>query len=194
VSSPSARGSLGRKVAESDLRIQRGEEAGMKLWVLILAALLIQGSARAAQENKAKSQNRPTLGPEPGGAPTLSGPHNSTTNDARRLLRVHTLYVERIDNNLSDKLISAFAKAGRFRVTDKRDEADAVLRGTCFDSRHLKVVHTEIFIADRLTGSPIWQDIIHQPYGPPPLREAVNATALAVLKHLAESVAEAERQ
>jgi hypothetical protein len=177
-------------------RIRSSEGAGMKLQILILAALLVQGSTGAGQENKApeKPPNRPTLGPEPGGAPSLYGPHNSTTNDARRLLRVHALYVERIDNNLSDKLVSAFAKAGRFRVTEKRDEADAVLRGTCFDSHRLKVVHTEIFISDRRTGSPIWQDIIHQPYNPPPLSDAVNTTALAVLKHLTDSVEEAERK
>jgi len=190
------RGSLGLERAETALRVRSSEEAGMKLWILILAALLVLGSAGAAQESKPpeKPQNRPTLGPEPGGAPSLYGPHNSTTNDARRLLRVQALYVERIDNHLSDKLLDAFAKAGRFRVTDKRNDADAVLRGTCFDSHRLKTVHTEIFISDRRTGSPIWQDIIHQPYNPPPLGDAVNTTALAVLKHLLDSVEEAERK
>ena len=168
----------------------------MKLRILILAALLGPGSAGSAQDNKApeKPPARPTLGPEPGGAPSLYGPHNSTTNDARRLLRVQALYVERIDNHLSDKLVDAFAKAGRFRLTDKRTDADAVLRGTCFDSHRLKTVHTEIFISDRRTGSPIWQDIIHQPYNPPPLGDAVNTTAFAVLKHFMDSVEEAERK
>ena len=90
--------------------------------------------------------------------------------------------------------MDAFAKAGRFRLTDKRNDADAVLRGTCFDSHRLKTVHTEIFISDRRTGSPIWQDIIHQPYNPPPLGDAVNTTAFAVLKHLMDSVEEAERK
>ena len=91
-------------------------------------------------------------------------------------------------------MTEAFAKAGHIRVTAKRDEADALLRGTCFDSRHLKDVHTEIFISDRRTGSPIWQDIIHQPYNPPPLGNAVNTTAQAVVKHLMDSVNEAERK
>ncbi len=168
----------------------------MKFPALILAAVLVQGSAAMAQESNApeKPQNRPTLGPQPGEAPTLFGPHNSTTNDERRLLRLRTLYIERIDNKLADRLTDAFAKASRFRVTDKRDEADAVLRGTCFDSRHRKDVHTEIFISDRRTGSPIWQDIIHQPYNPPPLGDAVGTTALAVVKHLMDSVNDAERK
>src|SRR5439155_26467311 len=131
--------------AETALRVRSSEEAGVKLWILILAAPLVLGSAGAAQESKPpeKPQNRPTLGPEPGGAPSLYGPHNSTTNDARRLLRVQALYVERTDNHLRDKLLDPFAKAGRFRLTDKRTDADAVLRGTCFDSHRLKPVHTE---------------------------------------------------
>jgi hypothetical protein len=168
----------------------------VKFPVLFLAAVLVQGSAGRAQENKPpeKPQNRPTLGPEAGEAPTLYGPHNSTTTDGRRLLRVRILFIERIDNKLNDRLVDAFAKAGRFKITDKLAEADSVLRGSCFDSPHRKDVHTEIFISDRRTGSPIWQDIIHQPYGPPPLSEAVNTTALAVVKHLTESVGEAERK
>jgi hypothetical protein len=168
----------------------------MKLSVMMVAAVLIQGSAGLPQENKAaeKTQGRPTLGPEPGEPPTLYGPHNSTTTDARRLMHVRAIFIERIDNKLSDRLVDAFAKAGRFRITDKQPEADAVLRGSCFDSPHRKDVHTEIFISDRRSGSPIWQDIIHQPYSPPPLGDAVNTTALAVVKHLMESVNEAERK
>lgn len=168
----------------------------MRFPVLILAVALVQGSAGLSQENKPaeKPQNRPTLGPEPGEAPTLYGPHNSTTTDARRLMRVRVIFIERIDNKLNDRLLEAFGKAGRFKITDKLPEADSVLRGSCFDSPHRKDVHTEIFISDRRTGSPIWQDIIHQPYGPPPLGDAVNTTALAVVKHLMESVGEAERK
>jgi len=136
-------------------------------------------------------QNRPTLGGEPG--PSLNGPRTSTITDARKLLRVHTVFVETMDNGLSGKLAEDLSKSGPFRVVANRNEADAVLRGTCFDSRRLRHVHSEVFLADR-HGASIWQDIIRQPYNPPPLAKAVGDTALIVVSHLTDSIREAQRR
>src|ERR1019366_8329770 len=99
------------------------------------------------------TQNRPTLGPAT--PPSLNGPQPSTTTDLRKLARLNKIYVERIDNQLSDKLIEGLAKLGRFQVVTNVKEADGILRGTCFDSRHLKSVHSEVFITDRTTGASI---------------------------------------
>lgn len=159
----------------------------MKSAYLALAILLVSGSAAWAQE---KPQERPTLGPAP--APSLSGPHSSTTNDPRKLLRIRTLFVERIDNSLSEKLVEGLAKMARFRIVGTRNQADAVLRGTCFDSHRLKIVHSEVFLSDRTGGSSIWQDNVRRPFNPPPLEKAVNDTASDILAHLGESIREAE--
>lgn len=138
-------------------------------------------------------EKRPTLGSEPDGGPSLNGPRTSTTTDARKLLRVHTVFIETIDNSLNDKLVEDLSKSGPFRVAASRNEADAVLRGTCFDSRRLKRLHSEVFLTDRHGGS-IWQDIIHKPFNPPTLSKAVSDSALLIITHLTESVREAQRK
>ncbi len=155
-------------------------------------ALLVSATWAFAQEGKTeqKPEDRPTLGP----APSLSGPRSSSISDARKLVRIRTLYVERIDNRLSELLAEGLAKVGRFRIVANRNEADGVLRGTCFDSRRLKSVHSEVFLTERSSGASVWQDIVRRPYNPPPLEKAVNETALTVVKDLAESVQEAQRK
>ncbi len=157
-----------------------------------------QSAGQQEQENK--PPKRPTLGPETAESrPTLGrsqdtgGPLTSTTTDARKLLRVHAIYIESMDNALSDRLIEGFAKGTPFRIVAKRSEADAILRGTCFDSRRLKRVHSEVFLSD-LRGSPIWQDNILQPFNPPPLAQAVSDTASLIVAHLSESLREAQRR
>lgn len=160
----------------------------MKRSLGIVLALLVCFALAAAQEKK--EQKRPTLGPSP--APSLHGTHNAITTDRARLLRIRKIYVERMDNHLDDQILDGLSKSGRFRVAAERDQADAVLRGTCFDSHRLKVVHSEVYLSDRVTGSSIWQDSVRQPYNPPPLKKAVEQTADEVLKHLAASVLHAE--
>lgn len=161
---------------------------------ICLAIILLAGLAAWAQEKPAeeKSQRRPTLGPAP--APSLYGPRTSTTTDPRKLMRVHKIYVERMDNSLSEKLVEALGKLSRFRVAASLNEADAVLRGTCFDSRRLKTVRSEVYLNERLSGASIWQDSVRRPYNPPPLDKAVNEIVTLILTHLTESVAEAERR
>jgi hypothetical protein len=171
----------------------------MRLSGAFLAMLLLGlGGGQSAQDQQEKP---PTLGKEPqeqprptlGEAPSLGGPRTSTTTDLRKLLRVRTVYIEAIDNSLNDKLAEALGKMGPFRVVAKRSEADAVLRGTCFDSRRLKRLHSEVFLTDPHGGS-IWQDIIRQPFNPPPLDKAVTDSASVIIAHLGESVREAQRK
>ncbi len=174
----------------------------MKLVRLGVVILLVGCSAGWAQDDKGqekpqekkqeKQQERPTLGPPP--APSLYGPRTSTTTDSRKLARLRAIFVERMDNRLSEKLADGLSKIGRFRVVANRNEADAVLRGTCFDSHRLKSLHSEVFLTDRTSGGSIWQDIVRQPFNPPPLEKAVNDTALLILQHLADSVEEAQRK
>jgi len=136
-------------------------------------------------------QKRPTLGPAP--APTLYGPRTSNTIDARKLLRVRKIYVERIDNSLGEKLAEGLAKTRRFHIVADRKEADAVMRGTCFDQRRLKVVRAEVYLND-LSGASIWQDSVRRPFNPPPLEAAVGDTATLILSHLTESLTDAEHK
>jgi len=123
----------------------------------------------------------------------VSGPDTSTTTDIRKLMRIRTLYIESIDNSLSDKLVESIGKWGRFRLVTKAKEADATLRGSCLESRRLKHVHSEVFISDRNGGS-IWQDTIYRPFNPPTLDKAVSDTATLVEQHLELTIREADRR
>ena len=139
-----------------------------------------------------KPQERPTLGPKTG--PDLgNGPVTSTTTDIRKLLRIRTLYIEDIDNSLSDKLVETLGKMGRFRLVTRAKDADATVRGSCLESRRLKHVHSEVFITDR-NGASVWQDTIYRPYNPPTLDQAVADTAVLVAAHLQQTVREAEQR
>jgi hypothetical protein len=143
------------------------------------------------QQDQQQEQQRPTLGPAP--APSLRGPRNANIMDARRLARVQKIYVERMDNSLGEKLIEGLSKTHRLRVVADRKDADAVLRGTCFDSRRLKSLRSEVYLNDT-NGAAIWQDSVRRPYNPPPLDAAVSQTAGLIVEHLAESILEAERK
>jgi hypothetical protein len=155
-----------------------------------LALLLLLGLPGWAQEEKPEPTPKPTLGPAPG--PSARGPRTSNTHDPRRLRRIRSLYVERIDNSLGDKLIEDLTKQGRFSLVGQAKDADATLRGSCLESRRLKRVHSEVFITDR-NGTSVWQDSVYRPYNPPPLAQAVDETARLVVDHLGESLREAGR-
>lgn len=168
----------------------------MKVCQVFVALSLLACTGAWSQQEKPptlgkepEQQQRPTLGE----APSLGGPRTSTTTDSRKLLRVRTVYIEAIDNSLNEKLADALSKAGPFRVVAKRNEADAVLRGTCFDSRRLKRLHSEVFLTDP-HGASIWQDIIRGPFNPPPLDKAVTDSAAVIVAHLGESLREAQRK
>ena len=141
-----------------------------------------------AQDKPAPTQ-RPTLGPAT--APSLYGLKTSSISDAHRLVHVHKIYIERMDNALDEKLTERLATFQRFQLVGDRKEADAVMRGTCFDSRRLKFLRSEVYLNDR-GGAPIWQDSLRRPFNPPALATAVSDTANLIASHLSESVAEAE--
>jgi hypothetical protein len=173
---------------------------------LIVACLLFGCLAAGAQETK--EEQKPTLGPPPASSqdqknerrPTLGpsseeslgGPSSALINDPARLARTRKIYIENIDNRLSEKLLDGLGKSGRFRIVAERNQADAILRGTCFDSRRLKSLHSEVYLNDRATGKSIWQDSVRVPYNPPALAKAVARTADEILKHLAASTVRAQ--
>jgi len=171
------------------------------LAMVLLGSLAVGAQAgQSGHSNRPDSQagsstqtERPTLrGPRAGPRAEVARP-TATTADIRRLLRVRTIYVENIDNSLSDKLIEALAKWGRFRLVTKAKDADALLRGSCLESRHLKHVHSEIYISDH-NGRSLGQDTVYRPYNPPTLDQAVEDTAQAVAAHLQLTVSRGERE
>ncbi len=166
---------------------------GLILIFICAAAWAQQDNSQKSEEKKptlkSEEDKKPTLGPAP--APSLYGPRTASIMDAGRLRRVQKIYIEQMDNNLSDKLLDDLGKIGRFKVVAERAQADAVLRGSCMDLRHLRVVHSEVFLNDRRTGASIWQDNIRQPFNPPTLEKAVTATADIIVRHLTESVQQA---
>ena len=158
-------------------------------WPLAIAFLLVAvAGAQETQKPEGEPEQKPTLGAQP--APGLRGPRTATVNDLRRLMRIRSLYIERMDNALSEKLILSLGKLGRFKIASTAKEADAKMTGSCLESLRLKRLHTEVFIADRGGGS-VWQDNLYRPYNPPSLEQAVNETAQMVAEHLGETYSEA---
>jgi hypothetical protein len=171
----------------------------MKYVTLVLVIILFSLTT-ALYAQQSSSQQRPTLGPEPspnhptlGEAPSIMGPMNAKILDPVRLRMVHKVFIGLIDNSLNLKLIQDLSAAGPLKIVSDRHAADAILQGTCFDSRHLKDVHSELFLTGQ-NGKPIWQDIIHQPYDPPALRTAVTETANKAVADLRASIEVAERR
>jgi len=158
------------------------------VWLALALLLTPALKAQDAPQQGGEQEERPTLGPKPG--PSGSSPRTATVNDYRKLMRIRTLYVERMDNDLSEKLMVSFGKLGRFKIATNAKEADAIVRGSCLESRRLKRLHTEVSITDRGGGS-IWQDIVFRPYNPPSLAQAVNETAQVIAEHLGESINQA---
>jgi hypothetical protein len=162
-----------------------------------------QSQAKSAQQT-AQPGYRPTLGAPPdqhsslgysgpGLKGSLAGPHEADINDPKRLLTIHSIFVARMDNDLARNLTQRISEAGTFSIASDRHHADAVLHGTCFDSVHLKTLHSEVFLSTP-NGVPIWQDVVRQPYRPAALRQAVATTADAITTDLRASVRVAERQ
>ena len=170
----------------------------MRLACLFLATLVAPCLAAFALQDRptlgkeAPQEKPPTLGKDT--EPSPAGPRTSTTTNPRRLMSVKAIYIDRIDNSLSDRLAEGLSRMGRFRIVAERKDADTIVSGTCFDSRRLKTVHSEVFLHDRASGASIWQDVVRRRYNPPPLSKAVDETAVLVLGHLGESIQEAERK
>jgi hypothetical protein len=148
-------------------------------------------SEQAPAPRDKPAPKRPSLGPAP--APTLGSPRTASITDARRLIRVKKVYVERMENGLHEKLIASLGKIKRFRMVGDYAEADAVLRGSCLDMRRLKTLKTDIFL-NEIKGASLWQDTIRRPINPPTVDVAAAETAEIIAAHLAESIIEAERR
>jgi len=136
-------------------------------------------------------QQRPTLGPS---NPSLRGPASSQTANPDLLVRMRKIYIHRMDHNLNEKLADDLAHVSWVKVVDKSDEADAIVRGTCFSLRRLKRLHAEVYISDRVSGESIWQDVIRVPYDPPSLPKAVDQAASEILTHLSQSIRAAAKR
>jgi hypothetical protein len=136
-------------------------------------------------------QQAPTLGPS---RPSLAGPGSTRTTNPRRLTRMRRVYIERMDLNLSDKLADDLAHVSWLKVVDKREEADAIVRGTCFSLRRLKRLHAEVYISDRVSGKSIWQDVVRVPFDPADQSKAVDKAAVDILAHLNQSVRAAAKR
>lgn len=169
----------------------------MRKCALILAAVMFSSAILAAQTQNSPP---PTLGPPPGqngptlgAAPRLGGPSTFTVTNPAKLRTIKTVYIGWMDDRLNVKLLTDFSKDGPFRVVSDRRKADAILQGTCFDSPHLKEVHSEVFLTGQ-DGKSIWQDVIHQPYHPPSLNQAVSETANLIVAHLKRSIEVSNRR
>lgn len=165
---------------------------GLLLWIALSSTAWAQKEAPPDKPPEAESQKRPTLGPSDNLSP--GGPRSSTTTDPQKLTHMRKIYVERIDNQLSDKLMEGLSKTGRYQIVLEEKEADSVVRGSCLDSRRLKSVHSEVFISDRASGVSIWQDSVRSSFNPPTLDKAVEQSAGLILAHLNDSVHEAQRK
>jgi hypothetical protein len=167
----------------------------------LLLGILVFSLATGLHGQEGSSQQRPTLGPESapnhptlgGTAPSLVGPMNAKILDPVRLRMVHKVFIDLMDNSLNLKLIQDFSVTGPFKVVSDRRAADAVLQGSCFNSPHLKDVHSELYLTGQ-NGKPIWQDIIHQSYNPPTLRTAVAESATKAVADLRASLEAVERR
>lgn len=127
------------------------------------------------------------------GRPSLQGRVASIT-DPGRLKNVKSIYVARIENNLHEKLTEALTRWGHFKLVGDQGAADAILQGTCFESRRLKTVHSEVYLRDARSGNPIWQDNVRRPYNPPTLAKALEDSAGVMVNHLRDDFMRSMRQ
>lgn len=153
----------------------------MRHFTWVLALCLVSIPALCAQQ-------APTLGPS---GPSLGGPSNTRIANPSRLVKMRTVYIERIDHNLNEKLSDDIGHVSWLKVVNNEDDADAIVRGTCFNLRRLKRLHAEIYISDRVTGKSIWQDVVRVPYDSAAPQKAVDQAASDILAHLNQSVHEA---
>ncbi len=116
--------------------------------------------------------------------PSLTGESSHLLVSAQRLKSVRKVYIGPIDNRLKQRLEEQFSEWGLFQVVSVERKADAVIKGTCFAGRRLKKVKAEIYMRDRRSGAPMWQDSLRLSYNPPPVAEVVDEIAILMVKHL----------
>ena len=101
-------------------------KAVLILWLALATLTWVQQEKPPDKPPDGAPQDRPTLGPPP--APSLRGPRSSTTNDAQKLAHINKIFVDRIDNHLSDKIMEGLAKLGRFRIVKEESSSAGVRR------------------------------------------------------------------
>jgi hypothetical protein len=81
--------------------------------LLVIAFLLVPvlGAQETQKSGGDQEQQQPTLGPPAPG--TAAGPRTATVTDYRKLSRMRSIYIERMDNALSEKLILSLGKKKR---------------------------------------------------------------------------------
>lgn len=134
------------------------------------------------------AQQRPTLGPSEPESPSHPGPASMRTANPRLLLKMRTIYIQRIDHNFNEILSDDLAHVSWVKVVKKPLEADAIVRGTCFSLQSLKSLHAEVYITDGVSGASIWQDVVRVPYDPPEMSKAIGNAAARVLADLNQSI------
>ncbi|MEE8256590.1 MAG: hypothetical protein V3R60_01765 [Acidobacteriota bacterium] len=160
----------------------------MQRTVLTLLALLGMSCARAAQEKKPSL----TTG-RPDDRPSLTGKSSYLLASSRKMRSVRRLYIAPMENKLDFKLTEAFVRWGRFEIVGSEKEADAVVKGTCFAARRLKMVKSDIYIRARRTREPLWQDNLRLPYNPPTVEKVVGEMATSMVAHLRASMQNSKR-
>ena len=93
-----------------------------------------------------------------------------------------------MDNNLNLKLAEQFSGWKRFGLMATEKQADAVIRGTCFAARRLKMVKSEIYIRESRSGAPVWQDSMSLAYNPLSLNQVVGQIAVLLVDHFRHTV------
>lgn len=160
----------------------------MQRTVLTLLALLGISCALVAQAKK------PSLSSgRPDDRPSLTGKSSFLLVSSRKMSRVRRIYIAPMENNLDSRLTEAFARWGRFDIVGSEKEADAIVMGTCFAARRLKMVKSDIFFRARRTREPLWQDSLRLPYNPPTVNKVVSEMAVSLVDHLRTSMQNAKR-
>ena len=157
--------------------------------ILPVAALCLSlglGLCGPLQAQRQQRQRQPSLsrdGRAPA-RPSLTGESSHLLVSAKRLKSVRKVYIAPIDHRLKHRLEEQLTESGLFQVVEVERKADAVIKGTCFAARRLKKVKAEIYMRDRRSGMPMWQDSLRLSYNPPPVAEVVDEIAILMVKHL----------
>ena len=147
--------------------------------VIVAAVVLAIGSTLWGQDKKPSFRT----GRQPA-RPSLTGKSSNLLVSPARLQRIRTLYIAPMDNHLHLRLAEQFSSWKRFRLVATEKQADAVIKGTCFAARRLKMVKSEIYIREGRSGTPVWQDNVRLAYNPPSLNQVVGQMAVLLVDHL----------
>lgn len=109
---------------------------------LLLALVLSQSVTVSTQEPKASSPPAPQANNATPSAP--GAPAKQDIDDPTALLKVKRIYVDSfgddiISKELQSMIVSALVESKRFKVTENRDKADAILKGVALEKTSQEV-------------------------------------------------------